>query len=530
MQKSEDHKEAQRGQISTPAPTHGRGTSRASAAERRFRWWRPEIVVFISNACVMILELVAGRIIAPQVGVSLYTWTSVIGVVLAGMSLGNYLGGRLADRCASRRLLGAVFLLGGIASLGILAADTLAIAARVEWPIILEILVLIAVLFFPSAVILGLISPIVVKLAVQDLARAGSTVGRISAAGTAGSIVGTFATGFWLIAWLGTHAVVLGVAIVLLVVGLLFLVTGRVWHDAALAALVLLAPLGVLWAGWTQSQCLRETNYFCIKVREDERDGKAIRVLVLDRLVHSYSSLDDPTNLVYHYEQTYAELTGYQTARHASTRMLFIGGGGYTFPRYVEATYPESAIDVIEIDPEVTATAFEHLGLARDTRVRTFNEDARLYLAREPGERYDIIYGDAFNDFSVPYHLTTREFNERVRTWLSDDGLYVVNIIDGALGRFLRAYVRTLQQTFEHVYVIPRLKDWRSVSRDTFVIAACNRALPMHAFPPGSRFAEGVLSPEELEALLSDSELALLTDRHAPVEQMLAPVFLEMTE
>jgi spermidine synthase len=507
----------------------GARRKRAVPAFRPPRFWRPEPVVFVSSACIMVLELVAGRIIAPQVGVSLYTWTSVIGVVLAGMSLGNYIGGKLADRYASLRLLGVAFLLGGITSLGILAVDSLAIASQVEWSIIAEILILIAALFLPPALVLGTISPIVMKLAVEDLARAGSTLGRISAAGTAGSIVGTFVTGFWLIAWFGTHTVVLGVAVVLLAIGLLFLASGRILRDMALTALVVLAPVGIVRAGWTRSACLRETNYFCINVRDDERNGKPVRVLVLDRLVHSYSSLDDPTNLVYYYEQTYAELTAYQAERHEPLRVFFIGGGGYTFPRYVEAVHKDSEIDVVEIDPGVTEVAYSHLGLTRDTRIASYNEDARTFLTRAPDRRYDVIYGDAFNDFSVPYHLTTKEFNDRVKAWLTDDGLYVVNIIDGAVGRFLRAYVRTLGRTFEHVYVIPRLADWRGVSRDTFVIVASRVPLNEDAFAPDSRFVEGVLSAAALEALLDEGEPAVLTDRHAPVEQMLAPVFLGRT-
>ncbi len=491
--------------------------------------WRPELVVFVSSACIMVLELVAGRIIAPQVGVSLYTWTSVIGVILAGMSLGNYVGGKLADRYASLRLLGVMFLAGGFASLGILAADSLAIAARVEWPVVVEILILIATLFLPPAVLLGTISPIVIKLAVQDLSRAGNTVGRISAAGTAGSIVGTFATGFWLIAWAGTHAVVLGVAVVLLVVGLVMLVSGRTLRDVGLAVLVAAGPLGAVQAGWTRSTCLRETNYFCIKVHDDEREGKPVRVLVLDRLVHSYSSLEDPTDLVYHYERTYAEVTAYQADRHAPLQALFIGGGGYTFPRYVEAVYPDSVIHVVEIDPGVSEVAYDRLGLRRDTRIATYNEDARMFLTGEPDRRYDVVFGDAFNDFSVPYHLTTMEFNERVEAWLADDGLYIANVIDGALGRFLRAFVNTLELTFEHVYVVPRLGDWRAVSRDTFVVIGSRTPLDEDAFSPDSRFAEGVLSPAELATLLSEGEPTILTDRYAPVEQMLAPVFLGKT-
>jgi spermidine synthase len=498
---------------------------------QQFPWyWRPPVVVFISNACIMILELVAGRIIAPSVGVSLYTWTSVIGVILAGMSLGNYLGGRLADRYASLRLLGIVYLLAGAASLGVLGINTLNVVDNVEWHIVAEILVLIAALFFIPATILGAISPIVVKLALRSLGEAGRTVGRISAAGTAGSIFGTFATGFWLISWFGTHMVVLGVAVVLLLMGVLFLFSGRRVASAASVGAIVLLALAIPRLGLTASPCLHETNYFCIKVQEDERDGKPVRKLVLDRLVHSYSSLEDPTDLVYGYERTYAELTAYQAERHPDLRTFFIGGGGYTFPRYMEAVYPDSEIDVVEIDPGVTEVAYEMLGLSRETRIVSYNEDGRMFLERPVTEPYNLIFGDAFNDFSVPYHLTTREFNERVRAWLDDDGLYVVNIIDGALRQFLTAYVRTLSLTFDYIYIVPNATEWRTVSRDTFVIVASDAPLDLDALAPDSRFSSGVLSAEVVAELLAESRPVTLTDRYAPVEQLLAPVFLGTTK
>jgi len=201
----------------------------------------------------------------------------------------------------------------------------------------------------------------------------------------------------------------------------------------AILAIAILAGASILAAaqGWLKSSCTLETNYFCIKVRDDTRNGQPVRVLILDRLVHSYSSLEDPTRLVYGYEQVYAEATAYQAMRSDPLRALFIGGGGYTFPRYMEAIYPDSKLDVIEIDPGVTEVAYDLLGLRRDTRITTYNEDARMFLAKQPDTQYDLIMGDAFNDFSVPYHLTTQEFNERTKAWLSDGGLYMVNLIDG---------------------------------------------------------------------------------------------------
>jgi spermidine synthase len=477
----------------------------------------------------MILELVAGRIIAPHVGVSLYTWTSVIGVILAGMSLGNYLGGRLADRYASLRFLGTIFALAGLTSLGILAGESLGVAGWVGGALIVRILALIAVLFFLPAMVLGTISPIVVKLSMHDLARAGRTVGQISAFSTAGSIVGTFATGFWLISWFGTHSVVWGVGLVLLLIGVFFIfVEDPSWLFGSVLVVVALGLL-LFRLGWTRSDCLRETNYFCIKVREEERDDVVFQVLTLDRLVHSYTSVDQPTALAYGYEKTYAELVAYQARQEEPLRAFFIGGGGYTFPRYMEARYPDSEIDVVEIDPGVTDVAYEKLGLSRDTRVATYNEDARMFLRRPVTEPYDLVFGDAFNDFSVPYHLTTQGFNDRVHAWLDDDGLYVVNIIDGAYGRFLRAYTRTLRRTFEHVYVVPRLDNWRDVSRDTFVIVASKEPVDLSAFARDSRFRSSVLAEEEVQDLLAEGRPVVLTDRYAPVEQMLAPVFLNRT-
>jgi spermidine synthase len=523
---------------STPHPVNGQDddtvqqTPAGNPALEAHPWlWHPYLMVFMSSGCIMILELVAGRMIAPWVGVSLYTWTSVIGVVLAGISLGNYLGGWLADRHASLRLLGSILLLGGLSALGILGVDALGQLTPGSWPIVVEILVLTAALFFVPCAILGTISPVVAKLAVRDLRRTGITVGRIYAAGTVGSIVGTFATGYFLISWFGTHTIVWGVALVLLVLGSLLLLGGR-WRWMLLVVTIL-AGGSVMTArlGWLRGPCTRETNYFCIKVQEQERDGEPVRVLILDRLVHSYTSLDDPTKLVYGYEQIYAEVTAYRAREDDHLRALFVGGGGYTFPRYMEAVYPTSEIHVIEIDPGVTRIAHELLGLDRDTRIVTYNQDARIYMKQDPADRYDLILGDAFNDFSVPYHLTTKEFNDRVRAWLQDDGLYVANIVDGSRGDFLRAYVHTLQQTFRHVYVVPTIESWREAVRSTFVLIGSDVPLARAALPVADAgdgvplLAQRLLSEGEVDALLTGARRVTLTDRYAPVDQMLAPVF-----
>jgi len=510
-------------------PTDRSGPSSLSAL------WQPVFIAFIASACMMMLEIIAGRITAPYIGYSLYTWTLIIVVVLASTGLGNYLGGRLADRWASPRFLGGILAVGGLASLCILAVDalkrlmTLQSLTLSNLPLIVGLVAFALLLFFVPCTILGAVSPVVARLTVRDLGTTGSAIGRIYAAGSLGSIVGTFAAGFVLISSLGTHAAVWGIGWLLAMLGLLFSL-GRRWPWVLPIVLAVIAGTALVFGqGGLHGPCIRETDYFCIQVREEQHQGRRVLALYLDRLLHSFSSPDDPTQLVYEYEKLYADTTAYQAQRKGGQlRTLFIGGGGYTFPRYVEAVYPGSTIHVVEIDPGVTEVAYQMLGLRRDSGIVTYNEDARMFLARQPSGQYDLILGDAFNDFSVPYHLTTKEFNDRVHAWLADDGLYVVNIIDGPWGQFLRAYTHTLRQTFQHVYLAFTIESWRQSPRSTLVLIAGDVPLDMPALrTAGPLLASQLLSDAEVEALLTEGRVVTLTDRYAPVDQMLMRVFLD---
>lgn len=486
-------------------------------------------IVFLSNFCVMVLELVAGRLLAPTIGVNLYTWTSIIGVILAGISLGNYLGGRIADRSANRRVLAIVFILSAFASLSVLWVIDVIGAPRVEVSVIVWILLTVAAIFlFPSA-ILGMISPIVVKLTLTNLDRAGNTVGRIYAAGAAGSIFGTFVTGFYLISWFGTRAIVVGVALTLMLLGVLLIFSHRRRLDGPLFVATAVF-VGMVTLTWQQSKlespCIEETNYFCIQVIQSEENNQ--RLLVLDRLLHSIVDMDNPTELVYVYEQIYGEVvTSIYPTDGKGPDTLFLGGGGYIFPRFIEENYADTQIEVVEIDPVVTKINYTALGLSQNTRIVSYNKDARqFFIGLNDDVRYDVIFGDTFNDVSVPYHLTTLEFNEIVAQHLTEDGVYLVNIIDGHHLQFVRAYVNTLRQTFSEVHVSSAGIEPGTSSRQTFVIVATNNSeiSLLLAEPP---LAKDFLSPAQLETYMQGAELLLLTDDFVPVDNLLVPVLQE---
>jgi len=499
--------------------------------------WLSCLLAFISSFCTLVIELIAGRIMAPYIGVSLYTWTSIIGIVLAGMSAGNFFGGYVADRYASRRTLGLIFIAGSIATLGILVV-TSAIEGRTFGLSFLPRIVLsIALIFFVPSFILGMVSPLVVKLALGNLEQSGHTVGTIYAASTVGSIVGTFVTGFWLISWLGTRTIVWIVAGLLLATGLSIVASAATRKSRAAAATIGLAALVLLrfeLRGRYEAPCDIESNYYCIKVLESYERGHPARMLMLDRLIHSYIVPDDPTVLDYGYEQAYSNLTHMHARGRRQLDTLFIGGGGYSFPRYIEAVYPQSTVDVIEIDPAVIAVAYQRLGLPATSRIRSFNEDARVFLNEwNDPKRYDVVYGDAFNDLSVPFHLTTVEFNRIVANRLKPDGVYLTNIIDKFDGgEFLKAEVNALRAVFPNVSVFGRGAGFRPFDRNTYVVMASKTPFDRAAFDaitsdddPLSRTTR--LSQERLDAYLTSGRAITLTDDFVPVDQLLAKLFIE---
>ena len=184
----------------------------------------PCATVFISSFCIMVIELVAGRIIARCLGSSLYTWTSIIGIVLAGITIGNYIGGRLADRFKSVTTLAILFAACAAACLVIIGLNTLVgnwtWLWQLNWPA--RILLHVTVVFLLPAAFLGTISPVVAKMALERGLPTGRTVGDIYAWGAAGSIAGTFATGYYLIAMMGTISIVCCVAAVMIIMALLY--------------------------------------------------------------------------------------------------------------------------------------------------------------------------------------------------------------------------------------------------------------------------------------------------------------------
>ncbi len=593
---------------------------------------------FVISLAFMGFEMAAGRLVSRHLGSSIYGWTSIIGVLLGGLSLGNFLGGKLGDRfktvsqsswlfvMASLLILlvllleappgwlvsnpiGAYFrdkprepLIPGNSSILSMAVemDSYTWGVRVFWVVFLA--------FFLPSVALGTVSPVMAKLAIDRVRmtkRTGGAIGSVYAWGMVGSILGTFLTGFLLIDLLGAKGVLLAIATIL---ALAATVIGTTWHAVWAGiplglCIIMFVPLPILRAQgekWgirepvgnpdTEKDnaiaYIDESNYYYIKVEnESDRDGQK-RTLVLDNLIHGYFILGHPERLDYDYEHLYAMVSdrvarakakakGLEASKPAPLETLFLGGGAYAFQRYILNKYPGSTADVAEIDPAVLKANKTALGLPQDTPITTHLGDARQYVERNAGgdKRFDIVFGDAFNDFSVPWHLTTREFNDKLAAMMTPDGVYMINIIDKYIsdrhadeladqavkkstdagnpisperakqvehakaltfGGFLGSWIKTARLTFPHIYVFGTDNNPGNGMRETFVVVASKTPLDLEAL--GAReadpqflendqpFEARVYGPQLMDELEVRSRGIILTDDYAPVENLLAPV------
>ena len=501
------------------------------------------IITFIASFCMLVIEIVAGRILAPFVGVSLYTWTSIIGVVLAGISIGAYLGGKLADRFPEKKTLGWLLFLSGIATLSVAPVTGLVAGYHFPTTLMVRIVIVTTIAFFIPSCVLGMISPVVVKLALRNVETAGNVVGKIYAFSTFGSIIGTFASGFFLISWMGTRHIILMVGGILVLTSLCW---GSLFRTKKVAAGVILLPSLLIMGTYgfafkppidAYTNYYKESDYFTIKVKEaTSSDGKTpLKALVLDNLTHSYVNLKDPLHIEYKYEKIYSEVLKWRLEKNASFRSLTIGGGGYTFPRYMEVYYPNAHIEVVEIDPEITRIVYKYLGLPASTKIRTYNEDGRWFVMN-CDEKYDLLFIDAYNDLSIPYHLTTREFAQSLRNILNADGIMLTNIIDNfQKGSFLPSTIRTLREVFgqENVHVISISPNFEKIGSSTFIVVAIKDELDIGDFESflkknfGSKAASAVVPDSLVEQFVKRSYSVLLEDDYAPVDNLIAPVFEE---
>jgi len=420
------------------------------------------VSVFITGACVLIIEIVAVRVLSPHYGNTIFTVSSVIGVILAALSIGYYAGGKFADKHPTLRWFFGIILVSGfvvIAThfLGIIILPILSVGLSLaSGPLVSSLL-----LFLAPAILLGALSPYAIKLqsALVPEQGVGSVSGKIFFWSTLGSIIGSLLAGFVLIPNFGIDYIFIATGVVLFFLGFIPLVIfGFVKNRLAKSVFLILVLVGVTILSGQQVKgdvlYSKDGVYERIEIYDSTHGNRPIRVFQQDKSASGamFLDTDDPTDLAYGYTKYYSL---YKVFKPNVQNALVIGGGAYSIPKALLAELPNATVDVSEIEPSLFDLAKQYFRVEESSNLHNYTEDGRRLL-RDSEKKYDLIFSDVYYSlFSIPAHFTTQEFFTIAKDKLSDDGVLIANLI-GDLSRqqpsLIFAEINTFQSVFPNSY------------------------------------------------------------------------------
>ncbi len=518
---------------------HEHHVDKPASRGHRAHPWLLHAVVFVCGAVLMGLEIVGSRILAPYFGNSIFVWGSLISVVLAALSLGYWLGGIVADRWPRLSVLGTLIAIPGviIALLPFVYPPFNRAMAASEMGARVSPLISSLVLFLIPSLFLGTISPFAVRLQARAVTSVGATAGGLYAVSTAGSIAGTLLTAFYLIVVIGVATITHGLGLTLLLAAAAVFLGGRRVSRASLTLICMgFLLLTVIWQARTRAEepgLVLDMDSFYNHIHVADESGT--RYMDFDNLRQSAMLLSDPWELRLRYTRFLALALAFQPE---PKHVLILGLGGGSFPKRLYRDFPQVVVDVVDIDPEIIAIAKRYFQVPEDSRLRLHRRDGRRFLQETPN-KYDLIFLDAYNSDTIPFHLTTREFYREIEAHLAPGGFVVSNIIGALRGpqsRFFRAMYRTLADAFPTVYVFPTYDgggDFVLGEINILLVATHGATRLTRAefmarvgrvggkLVPASELAE--YASHLLEFPIPVSDVPILTDDYAPVEILRAP-------
>lgn len=492
--------------------------------------YRLEFVLFMVDAIYMILELIASRLLSPYFGNSNLVWTSIIGIILLSNSIGNFIGGKIADKDCSKNNLKFLLKLSGILVFIIpfMQEFVLAYTSSLISSIKVGAIISAILLFFIPSMLFGFFSPIIIKLKMNDLDNAGQTSGRLYAIATLGGLSGTFFGGFCLLPAFGSNQLLFMLAAILF---LLILIIGEINIKRDLIPVIIYVTLSFsffyIFNEWNKIQGVDvldgsydslvsyDTQYGKVCIYNTENGEDSYRTLLVGKGHESATYIDENkcNELVYEYTKYYDLM--FESSKEIKN-VLMIGGAGYSYPKYYISNYLDKSIDVVEIDEDITKIAKEYFYLDKLIKDYNLNENNRLGLIAEDGrtylnkntKKYDAILNDAFAGETPAVTLTTLEAAQKVYNSLSKNGLYLSNVIssiDGENSKFIKTEVNTLKQVFKNVYVVP-CNDLNNheTTQNNMVVAT-----------------DSILNLENAIDLNISSDTIILTDNYCPIDSLI---------
>lgn len=490
--------------------------------------------VFVTGACVLVIEIVATRVLAPYFGNTIYSVSSVISVVLAALSVGYWIGGRLADRHPSKKIFFGIIAFSGVLVILVqFMQSSLLPAYGYALPLTFGPLIMSVVLFFVPSFVLGMLSPYAVALEQREAKGqgVGTTAGQIFFFSTVGSIAGSLLAGFALIPFFGVSGIIIGVGIVLFLLGIIPVTIYGMPRNFTVVTVLLAGGTLLLATSGQPSQgnvlYVRDGLYEKIVIGDGTYYGRPARFLKQDTNGSAAIFLDSE-ELAFDYTKYYAL---HNIFVPKVSRALVMGGGAYSIPKALLKDLPDAKIDVSEIEPSLVGLSKKYFGLKDDPRLTHYIEDGRRML-HDSEYRYDLIFSDVYHSmYSIPPHFTTVEFMKLAHQRLTSDGVFIANLIGStATGgpSFIWSQIKTMQQAFPQVYVFAVVSPTEESAQNIIAVGS-NSAKRLDMNDPRWRANSYQVVRDISGHYINTERLVLadypvLTDNYAPVDYLTAKV------
>jgi spermidine synthase len=542
----------------TPRPREKRAEEGviAPTAGRNLQGWVLILVVFVAGACSLAVELSASRLLAPYFGTSLFVWANLIGLILLYLTVGYFLGGRLADRYPRPQVL---------YTLTITAAFLISVIPFLSKPILLwsqssfstysigvfyGSLVSVILLFAVPMILLGCVSPFAIRLRIEQLGKSGRTAGQLYGISTAGSILGTFLPVLFLIPTIGTYRTFFTFAVALLLVSIIGMASTRIDNsrprlrrlNSSLLSILLLIPMtlsiltmqGPIKAAYGSNGggvllAERESVYNYIQVVQVGDETQ----LILNEGVGIHS-IYNPHTILTQGPWDYFLIAPYFNnppfTQNQVRRVAIIGLGAGTAVREFTAAYGPIPIDGVEIDGTIVQMGQQYFHM-NEPNLHVIVQDGRYFL-QTTSQKYDVIGIDAYQQPYVPFQLTTKEFFQEVREHLTPTGVTVINAGRTSHDfRLVEALAQTMHSVFPNVYIIDTERFTNSLvigtnaptSLANFMINTAELNNPLLQSVAQASIAYGNIREEH-------GRTVYFTDDRAPVEQLIDQIILNAVE
>ena len=530
----------------------------APTAGHTWQGWLLIVLVFIAGSCSLAVELSASRLLAPYFGTSLFVWANLIGLILLYLTIGYYVGGRVADRFPRPGVLYALttvaaFLIGVIPFISRpILSWSLTSFATYSISVFYGSLVAVILLFAIPMILLGCVSPFAIRLRIEQVGRSGHTAGQLYAISTAGSILGTFLPVLWLIPTIGTRYTFFVFAVSLLLVSIVGLITTQLSMprlpdtrkrlDKSLLSILLLIPMGAAILsvngpikppsgsdGGGVLVAERESAYNYIQV---VRVGEQMQLVLNEGL--AIHSIYDPNQILTQGPWDYFMIAPYFNkppfTQNQVHRVCIIGLGAGTIPRELTAAYGPIPIDGVEIDGTIVDLGRQYFHMT-EPNLNVIIQDGRYFL-RTTSHKYDIIGIDAYQQPYVPFQLTTLEFFQEVRAHLTPTGVTVINAGRTSKDfRLVEALAQTMHGVFSNVYIIDTERFTNSIiigtnaptALDNFRANAAGLTNPLLQSVAQASLTYGNMREEHITNIY-------FTDDRAPVEQLIDQIIFDAVQ